>query len=920
MTTLTEIRQRYPEYDDLSDDELTQRLHAQFYADMPYDDFARRIRAMPRQVARDTRPSDYSLAQGASAAWAHGGTIGAGDEIAGLFGGATEGVQSFFDPSRGERPRARAPATPMTAQDIARIPLQFDPATGQAQGSAALQIARMPRPQAEAVLAGPPVVGPDARPPQRDYTLGERFQAAAEGARRGFDETQDRFNADVEQYRAEQPEAAFGTELAGAIFSPANWLRLGRVGYGLPIIGGGGFREAARVGALYSGAYGVATGEDWDPSNPEGRINPGRLLGHVGIGAALGPAFHALGVGVGATGELGLNVGTRFGLSPDGRAVRFIARAIGRQQATEDDLVARGVTLRRRMIDDIRRRTGQSPTAADRRRINDELARRGYTRAAARTLVQSGQAPFMRAEDMAARGAYVRRRNRGTRQDPSPTAIMNYELLGEPGVSMANATANARGPGRDIAARAYARRTNGSDGGDTPYESAQARSAAGGALDDANPGTVSDRMISSSRRALGPEQPRTPQTWDEYTEALQTIRASQARENYTRALAADPDPGAVAQELGPLIQAMPQQARQAAARSGINQLEFEIGRLQTQLAQTSDDAARQALETQIARARAGAAQLIEIEAGRAVQGNIWALDYFQRGLQQFESGLARGSPEASSVAGARNLYNETLRRLAPQWGEAHALYGASMRLERYAEMGRNILRSPEALDDALNVLRGNLTVGERDALVVGVLRALDAKLAQGDTRFVAQVIRRRDWQQALRQAMGKEAYESWYYTARLELYMRRLENAVMSGSKTARTQEDISDLVQETELGFLREAVESGNVQGTLLRRLLNVWDRWAQGGIRNPEVNRALARRLFQTATKGNQQALVDEINALPWYARVNNLGESTGRIAGRVGAVGAPIYRAGTEDRLDRARRRMPPEDLTFDLEGVS
>lgn len=175
--------------------------------------------------------------------------------------------------------------------------------------------------------------------------------------------------------------------------------------------------------------------------------------------------------------------------------------------------------------------------------------------------------------------------------------------------------------------------------------------------------------------------------------------------------------------------------------------------------------------------------------------------------------------------------------------------------------------------------------------MVGVLRALDTKLAQGDTRFVAQVMRRRDWQAALRQVMGKKAWAQWNYQALLEQAMRRSENAVMAGSKTARTQEDISDLTQETELGFMREALQRGDIRGTFMRRLLDAWDRWAQGGIRNPEVNRALANRLFQTATEGNQARLVDEINNLPWYARANRLGESTGDAAGQVGAIGSPM-----------------------------
>lgn len=41
--TIAEIRQKYPQYSDLSDDDLAGRLHERFYSDMPRDEFNRRI-------------------------------------------------------------------------------------------------------------------------------------------------------------------------------------------------------------------------------------------------------------------------------------------------------------------------------------------------------------------------------------------------------------------------------------------------------------------------------------------------------------------------------------------------------------------------------------------------------------------------------------------------------------------------------------------------------------------------------------------------------------------------------------------------------------------------------------------------------------------------------------------------------------
>lgn len=878
------------EFPDDTPEEVISRVIREHYAQQP----------TPQERARANRPDGYAERRGLGATYLHGASIGTADEIYGAVGGAAEGVQSFFDPSRNDRPQGQS--TPLSPEEIR------DTAAVGVQPSAVSRFMDMPRADYDREVrtnARDPVLRPP--PPAPAPTLQRRLGAAAEGAVRGFDQNQDQLLDYYHQFQEERPGAALATEITGGVLSPLNAMRVGQVGRGVPVIGGGGFREAARVGALYGAGYAVATGEDWDPSNPEGRLNPGRLFNYTAGGAGGGVALRGAGLGVGAITEGALNVGTRFGLNPEGRAVRFIARAINRQQAGEDDLVRRGETLRRERLREIQRRTGRRVNAQERRAITQELEAQGLTRATARQLVESGRAPFLNPEDVAARSRYVRARNRGTKENPSPMAMMNYEMLGAQGESMANATANAAGPGRDIAARAYARRTSGVDNSGAVFETPAAqRAAARAGGDTGQPGTVSERMLSASRRALNPEGTRVPQTWDEFAEGLQGIRAREAREGYAAGLARDPEAGEVQRQLAGIIQSMPQQARVAAARSGASQLEFEIGRMRAAMTQAADDAERAALAQQVARSEEGVRQLRAIASARGqarVGNNMWALDYYQRGLHQFESSLVRGSPEATAVSGARRLYNDTLRPMNRPWAEAHDNYAASMRQQDYATQAQSILRSPERLDDVMTLLRGNLSVHERDAIVVGVLRALDAKLAQGDTRFVAQVMRRQDWQRALRRVMGDEAWAQWNYTALVEQVMRRSENAVMAGSKTARTQEDIRDLTQETELGFMREAMQRGDIKATFMRRLLDAWDRWAQGGIRNPEVNRALASRLFQTATKGNQARLVDEINNLPWYARANNIGESTANAAGRVGSVATPMV----IEQSQEPRRRL-------------
>lgn len=58
MATLAEIRQKYPQYNDLPDEELAQSLHQKYYADMPYGEFRQSI----------------GMGNGASAGWGGGAT------------------------------------------------------------------------------------------------------------------------------------------------------------------------------------------------------------------------------------------------------------------------------------------------------------------------------------------------------------------------------------------------------------------------------------------------------------------------------------------------------------------------------------------------------------------------------------------------------------------------------------------------------------------------------------------------------------------------------------------------------------------------------------------------------------------------------------------------------------------------------
>jgi hypothetical protein len=63
MTTLAEVRQKYPQYADLDDATLGKALHAKYYADMPYEDFAQRVGLSAAPVAPVAPPKQRTAGE-----------------------------------------------------------------------------------------------------------------------------------------------------------------------------------------------------------------------------------------------------------------------------------------------------------------------------------------------------------------------------------------------------------------------------------------------------------------------------------------------------------------------------------------------------------------------------------------------------------------------------------------------------------------------------------------------------------------------------------------------------------------------------------------------------------------------------------------------------------------------------------------
>lgn len=86
MAALADIRQKYPQYDDMSDEDFAQKFYAKFYSDMPFDQFAQKIGYTP--AAQPDQPlSAGDVAKGVLQ------TIGAG--VMNIPHGVVAGVQDI---------------------------------------------------------------------------------------------------------------------------------------------------------------------------------------------------------------------------------------------------------------------------------------------------------------------------------------------------------------------------------------------------------------------------------------------------------------------------------------------------------------------------------------------------------------------------------------------------------------------------------------------------------------------------------------------------------------------------------------------------------------------------------------------------------------------------------------------------------
>lgn len=106
MITMKEVREKFPQYDDMTDEQLAKALHGKYYSDMPYADFSKQIGLV---AAPQMRGTTGSFRGGASGTWEPQSGFKRGfmqDPIAGLQQLATESeIVNFVAPdwAKGKR-------------------------------------------------------------------------------------------------------------------------------------------------------------------------------------------------------------------------------------------------------------------------------------------------------------------------------------------------------------------------------------------------------------------------------------------------------------------------------------------------------------------------------------------------------------------------------------------------------------------------------------------------------------------------------------------------------------------------------------------------------------------------------------------------------------------------------------------------
>lgn len=468
----------------------------------------------------------------------------------------------------------------------------------------------------------------------------------------------------------------------------------------------------------------------------------------------------------------------------------------------------------------------------------------------------------------------VRQANILLRQAPTEEVLL--ETLGPGGLRMARAVAAmGEGRGRSIADEALSARAEGQPSMRQTTARPGQRAVS----------SIRDRIADEAVRMTAPQQTRGPRNYWDALDALRTARAGQGRDAYRAAYEAGLDQTAAQTEIIPL---MLDGAPEALA-SGARQLDTEALRLRAMLsdARMSGASAQDldAIQTQLDDAIAAGRQLQQLAGVRTGQAqppnelSPRAVDFYQRGLRHMAESAGVHTQEGSAINSARETFNRLSDRIAPALADARSRYGESRRIEELMGEGRRVFNMSEGEIDRL--MRGNgngLSIEEFDGVMLGVLDAIEQKLGASDTGFLARLMRNQNWRNQLETAVGgRQQAQRFMDRLAREARMQETRNFVQSGSRTQPLSEDIRALTEgEAELGFYAREAQNFITQGAspraaALRLATGFYERMRRPGIANPQVQEAMARRLFTRVTRDSSQELRDALLALRNDPNVN-------------------------------------------------
>lgn len=449
-------------------------------------------------------------------------------------------------------------------------------------------------------------------------------------------------------------------------------------------------------------------------------------------------------------------------------------------------------------------------------------------------------------------------------QNAGEVEEMMFELLGESGRRAARALYSVKGPSAQQAQDAF----------------------------DLRRSEVGQRVTKAAAKAAG--LPKNTSMGD-FLEKLRAARRVDADGAYAAAYAEAIPDDIFTRDLRPFM--LDSQVGRPAVAHAAKLANADLLRLRAELSgaqRAGNDAASARVLADIANAEQSLAALQAMRAGQDVRSApVRSLDYFQRGLRSLSEKAGRGTQLGSAIEKARTEFNTLLDLDAPKFGSARTSYGESVRQEDLVEAGRKVFETDDF--EVASIAEGLTGTADKDAFMVGVMRAIADKVNRGETAFVARLSRDKNLRNQLVEAFGGDTSKARQFLGRVtrEASMASSDNFVRAGSRTAPLQEDIRALTDgDDELSFIADVLASGgSVRPLLLRKAGEAYQRFRQPGIRNREVNAALGRRLFDQATRPRAAALAAEVEA-SHGARSDRLIEEYQRALAGVGAAAGVGY----------------------------